>query len=196
MQDLINKLKELRINIANDNNIPPYCVFQDKDILELIKVLPLNLNELSKIKGFKENKIKKCGEYIIDTISDFLKNSEKNRDEILFEINNQFLNKIDIKAKLSKEEEKIIFDCIKEFNGIYGKTGIIKILKSSNTITDGEYKEKFYSKAISSKYFGCLKQYPRKIIEEIIDKYIQENKVFQTKGPRPTLVVPELNYKL
>ena len=92
----------------------------------------------------------------------------------------------DEKPQISDEEAKqIIIDCVSEFNGMYGKSGITKILFGSRTIENND----FHSNASNSKFFGALKGRRRKDINSLIDELILkgELKIKHVSFGRPIL---------
>ena len=65
-KELFAKLREKRMEIAKAQNVPPYVVFHDKTLLEMVKMKPKNFEELAKIGGVGEAKIKKYGKVFLD----------------------------------------------------------------------------------------------------------------------------------
>lgn len=64
------KLKEYRDKIAEENNLKPYEIFTNAEILRLIEAKPSTIDELFEIKGFnKKEKILKYGEDILNMIN-------------------------------------------------------------------------------------------------------------------------------
>ena len=59
---LFAKLKAKRLEIAKSLKIPPFMIFHDKTLLEIAKQKPKNLQEMLKISGVGENKLKNYGE--------------------------------------------------------------------------------------------------------------------------------------
>jgi ATP-dependent DNA helicase RecQ len=72
-EKLFEILKQLRKEIANRENLPPYIIFHDTTLKEICSVLPLNLNKLGKIKGMGERKLNLYGEEILSIISNYVK---------------------------------------------------------------------------------------------------------------------------
>ena len=70
-------------------------------------------------------------------------------------------------------DENIIIECVKEYSGLYGKTGFCRILKGSSQVKINSYNDN----VISSKFFGTLKNFTRRQVNEVIDKLIEENKI-------------------
>lgn len=67
--------------------------------------------------------------------------------------------------------KEIVAECVKEFDGLYGKTGISKALTGSKAIKDNEYN----SNILSSHFYGILKGITRKSVDALIDEMISEN---------------------
>lgn len=92
----------------------------------------------------------------------------------------------DDKPQISDEEAKdIIKKCVMEFNGMYGKSGITKILAGSRSFEENE----FHSKASNSEFFGILKNRRQKTITALIDELIEEGsfKIKHVSFGRPIL---------
>jgi ATP-dependent DNA helicase RecQ len=64
-EDLLAKLKAKRMQLAKESNMPPYVIFHDKALLGMIAARPKNLDEMSKIEGVGEVKLKKYGEIFL-----------------------------------------------------------------------------------------------------------------------------------
>ena len=67
--ELFAQLKAKRLEIAKAQNLPPYIVFHDKTLIEMVKVLPKSLSEMSKISGVGEAKVKKYGEEFLRVVN-------------------------------------------------------------------------------------------------------------------------------
>ncbi len=65
-KELFARLREKRMEIAKAQNVPPYVVFHDKTLLEMVKLKPKNFEELAKISGVGEAKIKKYGKVFLE----------------------------------------------------------------------------------------------------------------------------------
>ena len=64
--ELFNELKKLRLSIAREENMPPYIIFSDKTLIEMVNFKPETLDDMAEISGVGEHKLKKYG-------ADFLK---------------------------------------------------------------------------------------------------------------------------
>ncbi len=68
---LLQELKQLRQNLARQENIPPYLIFSDVTLVELSTYLPLNLIELAKISGFGNVKLTKYGAVFLNAVKTY-----------------------------------------------------------------------------------------------------------------------------
>lgn len=69
---LFMALKELRAKIAKEENIPPYLVFSDKTLLEMVKNRPTTLMQFNLINGVGEKKSLKYWSRFTSTIKQFI----------------------------------------------------------------------------------------------------------------------------
>jgi len=58
---LFARLSGLRRELAAASGVPPYVVFQDKALHEMVAQMPQTLNELSQIPGVGQAKLEKYG---------------------------------------------------------------------------------------------------------------------------------------
>ena len=68
-QTLFMALKALRMNIAKENNVPPYVVFHDKTLIEMVLFKPSNLAAMSNIPGVGKSKLDKYGQLFLDELN-------------------------------------------------------------------------------------------------------------------------------
>ena len=68
---LFDKLKELRIEIARAEKIPPYIVFNDKTLIDMCAKMPTTKSDMLNVSGVGENKYGKYGERFIEVIKGF-----------------------------------------------------------------------------------------------------------------------------
>jgi hypothetical protein len=74
--DLFNLLKNVRRQLASNENVAPYIVLADSSLIELAAYLPHTTEELNQITGFGEIKIKKYGATFLEAISDYCQSHE------------------------------------------------------------------------------------------------------------------------
>jgi len=66
---LYNRLRDWRNERARKDGVPPYVVFNNKQVAEIAVKRPRSLNQLSAIKGVGQAKIEKYGQAVIGIIS-------------------------------------------------------------------------------------------------------------------------------
>jgi len=115
-KELYHELRKLRNNIAKENKVPSYYIFNNRTLKLFAKNKPTTKNEMLKIKGVGEKKLKKYGKDFLEMINDNV-NEEIIEDE----------NKLD----LNEEEKKLFFDLKEIRNKIASKKEIkyFKILQ-------------------------------------------------------------------
>jgi ATP-dependent DNA helicase RecQ len=67
--ELLDELKDLRYALARKEKMPPYRVFNDKSLLEMVTQKPKTLEEMAEVSGVGDYKLKKYGKIFIDIIS-------------------------------------------------------------------------------------------------------------------------------
>ena len=70
---LFDKLKELRLEIAREEKMPPYIVFNDKTLIDMCAKMPTTKSDMLNVSGVGENKYSKYGERFIDVIKEHVK---------------------------------------------------------------------------------------------------------------------------
>lgn len=70
-QDLFERFRELRKDLANKRHVPPYVIASDKTLIELAHFLPQDTNNLLNISGFGKVKVKKYGKIFIKMIKEY-----------------------------------------------------------------------------------------------------------------------------
>ncbi len=69
--DLFKALKELRLSIARAENVPPYIVFADTSLRQMVSRMPSTDSEFLDITGVGEYKLKKYGDIFLKKIEAF-----------------------------------------------------------------------------------------------------------------------------
>lgn len=65
---LFDKLRQLRLEIAREENMPPYIIFSDKTLIDMCVKLPATKPEMLNVSGVGENKYAKYGERFLAVI--------------------------------------------------------------------------------------------------------------------------------
>ncbi len=66
---LFTRLKNLRQQLAQDENVPPHTLFSDATLLKLSQAKPSSMEELSKTEGFGEQKLARYGQTFLKLIN-------------------------------------------------------------------------------------------------------------------------------
>jgi ATP-dependent DNA helicase RecQ len=66
--DLLNRLRNVRRDIAGKENVPAYIILSDATLVEMATYLPQNRDELRMISGFGDIKLARYGEEFLQTI--------------------------------------------------------------------------------------------------------------------------------
>jgi len=75
--ELLKELKFWRKMVADEENLPPYCIFHDKTLIEISNNLPSTKENLMNIRGFGEKKIKKYSDAVLEIIKIYKSNETK-----------------------------------------------------------------------------------------------------------------------
>jgi ATP-dependent DNA helicase RecQ len=82
-RDLFGDLKQIRLNFARSENVPPYIIFSDAALVEMAAYLPQNEYEMRKISGVGDLKWQKYG---ADFLREIKKYCERNNLESRIEL--------------------------------------------------------------------------------------------------------------
>ena len=69
--ELFEQLKELRNQLAREQNVPSYIIFSDSTLMDLATYLPLLTEDLEKISGFGTFKIEKYGQPFLNMVQNY-----------------------------------------------------------------------------------------------------------------------------
>ena len=67
-ETLWQALRKARTALAKEQGVPPYVVFHDTTLRELVRLKPLRLAEMERIQGVGENKLRKYGEVFLRVV--------------------------------------------------------------------------------------------------------------------------------
>lgn len=68
-KQLFEVLRQLRRQLADEKNVPPYIVFSDATLHELVRIRPKNLVQMRSIYGIGDNKLQQYGQIFMDAIN-------------------------------------------------------------------------------------------------------------------------------
>ena len=69
--ELLRELKKLRKQIAEEEQIPPYIVFNDATLIEMAQLLPRDASALLGINGVGQRKLERFGELFLERIASY-----------------------------------------------------------------------------------------------------------------------------
>lgn len=69
---LFAKLRKLRKAIADEEDIPPYVVFNDATLIEMAEMIPTSQGEMLAVNGVGQRKLEKYGDVFLDVIEDHI----------------------------------------------------------------------------------------------------------------------------
>ncbi|MBO0222759.1 HRDC domain-containing protein, partial [Vibrio parahaemolyticus] len=75
-KNLFAKLRKLRKSIADEENIPPFVVFNDATLIEMAEHCPASPSELLLSNGVGEKKLERFGDAFMTLIRDHLEGYE------------------------------------------------------------------------------------------------------------------------
>jgi len=67
-KQLFESLRAKRLELAREYNVPPYVIFHDTTLLEMVQMKPQQSDELATITGVGQTKLQRYGQLFIDTI--------------------------------------------------------------------------------------------------------------------------------
>ena len=65
---LMDQLRSLRKQVAREEDVPPFAVFQEYSLEDMALKYPINFKELNQINGVGEGKAKRYGSKFIELI--------------------------------------------------------------------------------------------------------------------------------
>ena len=68
---LLEQLKEVRLKLARKEQVPPYIIFSDKALLEMVRMEPVDMESFSKVEGVGEKKTVKYWKPFVTAIRKF-----------------------------------------------------------------------------------------------------------------------------
>ena len=66
--ELFEKLRELRLRLAQEENVPAYIIFSDASLEDMVKKIPINHKEFSKVLGVGKVKLEKYADQFLEII--------------------------------------------------------------------------------------------------------------------------------
>ncbi|MCK5319917.1 DNA helicase RecQ [Candidatus Parcubacteria bacterium] len=106
-QELFHELRELRKELAQKENVPPFVIFGDKSLQEMAYYFPQTNEDFSQISGVGDKKLAQYGDIFLSLITNFSKNN--NIEPVLFTNKNKIIIKtVGIKTKFNFKTKELI----------------------------------------------------------------------------------------
>jgi ATP-dependent DNA helicase RecQ len=67
-QELWDELRECRKMLAEEHNVPPYVIFHDATLKEMLDTMPTSPSEMLRINGVGDSKLEKYGGDFLDLL--------------------------------------------------------------------------------------------------------------------------------
>ena len=71
---LFEVLRELRMRLAKEADVPPFVIFHDATLREMAQSRPVTLDDFAEISGVGKQKLQRYGEEFVDAIRQFIQN--------------------------------------------------------------------------------------------------------------------------
>ena len=115
--DLLNKLKILRKEIAKSQSLPPYAIFQEFSLEDMTYKYPETIDEFKNINGVGEGKVNKFGSQFTELIKKHIQENDitKSDDIVLRTSGSKSSKKLSL---IQNVDKKIPLDEISESRGI------------------------------------------------------------------------------
>lgn len=151
-EQLYKLLKDLCIEVAHDEGLPPYVIFSEPSLEDMATQYPISMEELTKITGVGQGKAQKFGQPFIEAIKDYVEENEIERpdDFVVKSVVNKSGLKVfiiqSIDRKLSLEDiaaakGKTVDDILKEIENIVASGTRVNLDYCLNELLDEEYQE-------------------------------------------------------
>ena len=120
---LFDKLRELRLRIAREENMPPYIIFTDKTLIDMAVKVPASKYEMLNVSGVGEHKFAKYGEHFLALIEACIAENPQliqNKMEISQQVESD--EKVKSRKKVGKQEFFLLqeeADCFRYSDSLY-----------------------------------------------------------------------------
>ncbi len=99
-------LRSCRKKLADENGVPPFVIFHDATLSEMMERQPENHQQLLQISGIGESKLEKYADAFLEVINDHRNNESASTSDTVSETLLQFRNGLDINTIADKRNIK------------------------------------------------------------------------------------------
>jgi len=178
--ELYAMLKDLRRQVANRHNLPPYVIFQEPSLESMSTTYPITIEELANISGVGSGKARRYGKEFVDLIKRHVETNEIERpdDMVVRTVANRSKLKISIIQAIDRKipldelasSKGLSFDeLMNEIEGILNSGTKININYYVDEILDDEQQEALFDYFHDSEDGDLKKAY-----EELAEDYTED----------------------
>ncbi len=146
--ELFDILRQVRTRLAREEGMPPYIIFSDKTLTDMVVRLPLNKTEMLQVIGVGENKFTKYGLSFIDSIQEF---TQGNKEKLYYEENQEQSNSKPNPKGGNKKTEFHLTEDIKQRYKMNELTTISQFVEQLNELRDEKEMKQLKTTPITSK---------------------------------------------
>ncbi len=107
--DLFDRLRELRSAIAKEEHVPPFVVFSDATLEDMVRLRPVTESAMAEVRGIGAFKLKKYGRRFMEAIRGKDKEAEKKKADPPWKEETIFTALSRLRLAISKKEKKAPF---------------------------------------------------------------------------------------
>ena len=155
---LWESLRSLRLSLAEESGVPPYVIFHDATLQEMLKRRPVSLSDMSRISGVGEQKLSRFGQKFLNEIA------RHPLPELLDNNLSDTVNETLILFQQGEDVEKIVSKRELKHSTIYAhlseaiEVGLLDV-KQVLDLDEREYDEIVFAiESLEDEEQGCLKQ--------------------------------------
>lgn len=154
-EELFSILKELRKEVARDEDLPPYVVFSEVSLEDMATRYPITIEELTNITGVGQGKAEKFGAPFLEAIQDYVEENEIERpdDMVIKSVVNKsglkvfIIQSIDRKLPLediADAKGRSVDDILEEIEHIVASGTRVNLDYCLNELLDEEHQEEIF----------------------------------------------------
>lgn len=165
-------LKEIRNEIAKQEKLPPYIIFEERSLNDMTVQYPTTIEEMKNIVGVGEAKAKKYGKKFCDTIRNYVKENDIVKPQEL--VVKSIVNKSGLKVAIIKGiDKRIPLDDIAQGHSLDMDellTEIERIVSSGTKLDISYYVDTVIDSDRQEEVLDCLKEMETDDVQEILDE--------------------------